>query len=132
MNVVALFGLIGLVMGAVAAKMFASARQQRTRGVRVVGEVIRHGEYTSGGQTMYVPIFKVVLAGGAMVESEAAPQIATTSQRPPIGTKRDLVYHGAMKPVFTRLDSTSLAPALIAGVIGAGFAVAAVAIAMFR
>ena len=129
MVAVVVLGVIGLVIVAIALKLYASVRTQRGRGVRVVAEVVRHDEYTSHGQTMFYPIYAATL-DGKRVEGQAATTMAKTWPSPKRGAKRTIIYRAGEDPPFSELGFVPLLPALIMGVLGAALLTVAIGIAM--
>ena len=128
MAVVVIIGAIGAVLLAIAFKMYMGVRTQRSRGVRLVGEVASHGEYVSHGQTMFYPIYTATLHDGKRVEGQAATTMAKTWRSPKVGTKRTIIYRAGEDPPFSELGFVPLLPALIMGALGAAMVIGAIAL----
>ena len=111
-------------------RFYRAVASERTNGTRVTGEVIGHGDYVSHGRTMYFPIYRVTLADGRTIESEATTAMAATWKSPKVGVRRPLVYHEGMKPAFSQLSWLPYLPAMIMAALGAGFAAVTVIVAL--
>ncbi len=123
------FGGAALLLFVIAAAMTARVVRERSGGERVVGEVIKHGTYTSHGQGMYFPIYRATLPDGRVVEGSATTAMATTWPSPQLGARRGLVHHAGKEPAFSQLSVTPFVPAMILAVFGAGLATFAIVIA---
>ena len=123
-GVVSVF-LIGLA-ALIARPVFAARRGAR----RVVGECIRHGDYISHGQTMYYPIFRVVLPDGRTIEHETRTALAKNWKSPKVGTKRPLLYRAGVgdENGLEMMGLMPFLPSIILVVAGLGFAMAALGI----
>jgi hypothetical protein len=126
----AVFGGVGLLLWLTAAKLLMNVAAERRGAIRVRGVVTGHGHYTGRGRVMYYPIFKVTLADGRTITGDTRVGIAKSWKSPKEGARVTLLYREGAEAPLISLGIAPVLPSIILGVVGAGFAFAAIGLAL--